>query len=206
MRPDLEPLPENPNGRSNIDPGAVGAFDFSCPKDAPVRTFDVVAVNALTALQNSTLIYNSRYDGGYDPLSDPTALIDKVSELALAPGSAIDRVVLVLGAREVGELTAACHVGANLVPVQADEPPPAVPHTPASEPHLGAPHPSPSLDVALLQLCQQVGLGLDQPRPKGPVGVVHGSSLTLARPHDVISLTAQSPALRKPGELVSRGP
>lgn len=37
----------------------------------------------------------------------PTALIDKVAELALAPGSTIDRVALVLGAREVDELTGA---------------------------------------------------------------------------------------------------
>ncbi|HYN23065.1 MAG TPA: copper oxidase, partial [Thermoanaerobaculia bacterium] len=40
-RPDLRALPENPNGKSGLDPGAVGAFDFSCPKNAPVRTFDV---------------------------------------------------------------------------------------------------------------------------------------------------------------------
>ena len=45
-------------------------------------------------------------------------------------------------------------------------------------------------------------LSFDQPRPNGP----NGSSLTLASPHDVISFTAQSPALRKPGELVTRGP
>ena len=38
LRPDLEPLPDNPNGRSDIEPGAVGAFDFSCPKNAPVRS------------------------------------------------------------------------------------------------------------------------------------------------------------------------
>ena len=44
-------------------------------------------------------------------------------------------------------------------------------------------------------------LSFDQPRPNGK-----GSSFTLARPHDVISLTAHSPALRKPGELVRRGP
>ena len=44
-------------------------------------------------------------------------------------------------------------------------------------------------------------LSLDQPRPNG-----NGSSFTLLRPQDVISLTAQSPALRNPGEFVSRGP
>ena len=40
---DLVTLPENPNGRSALDPAAVGAWDFSCPRDAPVRTFDVNA-------------------------------------------------------------------------------------------------------------------------------------------------------------------
>lgn len=44
-------------------------------------------------------------------------------------------------------------------------------------------------------------LSFDQPRPNEK-----GSSFTLASPHDVISLTAQSPALRKPGEFVRRGP
>ena len=44
-------------------------------------------------------------------------------------------------------------------------------------------------------------LSFDQPRPNG-----NGSSVTLVRPHDVISLTAHSPAFRNPGELVRRGP
>ena len=52
LRNDLEPLPDNPNGRSNIDPGAVGAYDFSCPKNAPVSLFDVSAVTASAALPN----------------------------------------------------------------------------------------------------------------------------------------------------------
>ena len=74
-RNDLMELPENPNGRSNIDPGAVGAFNFSCPKDAPVHTFDVSAVSAATALPNGRLVYNNRADGSYGPLFDPTAIM-----------------------------------------------------------------------------------------------------------------------------------
>jgi hypothetical protein len=75
LRPDLEPLPDNPNGRSNIDPGAVGAYDFSCPKSAPVRTFDVSAISAANALPNGRLVYNSRTDGSFGPLWDPTSIL-----------------------------------------------------------------------------------------------------------------------------------
>jgi hypothetical protein len=75
LRPDLEPLPENPNGRSNIDPSAVGAFDFSCPKNAPVRTFEVMAVSAGRALPGGRLVYNSRTDGSFGALFDPTAIL-----------------------------------------------------------------------------------------------------------------------------------
>jgi UPF0042 nucleotide-binding protein len=49
----------------------------------------------------------------------PAALIDKVADLARAPGTNIDRVALVLGAREVGELTdALAHVRAGPDPVR----------------------------------------------------------------------------------------
>ena len=74
-RNDLMELPENPNGRSNIDPGAVGAFNFSCPKDAPVRTFDVAAVSAAAAIPGGRLVYNNRADGSYGPLFDPTSIL-----------------------------------------------------------------------------------------------------------------------------------
>ena len=77
-RQDLVALRENPNGRSGIDPGAVGAFDFSCPKGAPVRTFDVTAVNARYALAHISggrLYYNQRGDGSFGPLFDPAALL-----------------------------------------------------------------------------------------------------------------------------------
>ena len=77
-RADLRALRENPNGRSALDPGAVGAFDFSCPKGAPIRTFDVTAVNARYALalrSGGRLYYNERADGKFGPLFDPTALL-----------------------------------------------------------------------------------------------------------------------------------
>ena len=75
LRPDLVALPNNPNGRSAIDPGAVGAFDFSCPKNAPVRTLDVTAVAAQQALPGGKLFYNTRTDGPFGPLFDPTAIL-----------------------------------------------------------------------------------------------------------------------------------
>jgi UPF0042 nucleotide-binding protein len=49
----------------------------------------------------------------------PAELIDKVADLARAPGTPIDRVALVLGARAVGELTEAlAHVRAGPDPVR----------------------------------------------------------------------------------------
>ncbi|MFL6193810.1 MAG: copper oxidase [Thermoanaerobaculia bacterium] len=74
-RNDIMELPENPNGRSNIDPGAVGAYTFSCPKDAEVRTFDVSAVLASQYLPAGRLVYNSRVDGSFGALFDPTAIL-----------------------------------------------------------------------------------------------------------------------------------
>jgi hypothetical protein len=73
-RNDLMSLPDNPRGPSPIDPGTLGAYDFSCPKNAPVRTFDVTAV-AATALMNNRLTYNSRIDGSFGSLWDPTAIL-----------------------------------------------------------------------------------------------------------------------------------
>ncbi|HEX6901528.1 MAG TPA: copper oxidase [Thermoanaerobaculia bacterium] len=123
LRPDLEPLPENPNGRSNIEPGAVGAFDFSCPTNAPVRTFDVVAVNALTTLPGNQLTYNSRVDGSYDVLGDPTALlyfrlsdtyIDSGGTRRVNPGAPIEPLVLRARAGECIHLTLHNSIPGNL--------------------------------------------------------------------------------------------
>ncbi len=74
-RQGLIALRENPNGRAYLEPATVGAFDFSCPKNAPVRTFDVTAVTAKKALPEGRLYYNRRTDGGFGPLFDPTAIL-----------------------------------------------------------------------------------------------------------------------------------
>jgi hypothetical protein len=69
-------LPDNPPGnRSPLDPGTNGAYDFSCPKNAPVRTFDVTAVTAAAALPTGKLIYNNRTDGSFGPLWDATSIL-----------------------------------------------------------------------------------------------------------------------------------
>ncbi|HVR96278.1 MAG TPA: hypothetical protein VMW27_06675 [Thermoanaerobaculia bacterium] len=85
-RQGLVALPNNPNGRSGIEPGAVGAFNFSCPKDAPVRVFEVAAVNA-TALPNNRLTYNTGAGHPFGELFDPTAILYfRTSDLTLTGG------------------------------------------------------------------------------------------------------------------------
>jgi hypothetical protein len=77
-RPDLAALPENPNGRSDIDPAAVGNFDFSCPTGAARRTYSVSAITAGSLANHgygSKLVYNERTDGVFGALSDPTAIL-----------------------------------------------------------------------------------------------------------------------------------
>jgi hypothetical protein len=72
----LMELPENPPGnRTPVDPGTGGAYDFSCPKNAPVRTFDVTAVTAASALPNGRLYYNNRTDGAFGALWDSTSIL-----------------------------------------------------------------------------------------------------------------------------------
>jgi manganese oxidase len=74
-RQDLVALPSNPNGRSGIDPGTLGAWDFSCPKNAPVRALDVTAVYGNKALRGPYLAYNARTDGAFGPLYDPYSIL-----------------------------------------------------------------------------------------------------------------------------------
>jgi hypothetical protein len=74
-RNDLHPLPDNADGKGPIDPSVAGAWDFSCPKTAPVRTFDVTAVTAAAALPGGRLVYNNRTDGSFGPLWDSTSLL-----------------------------------------------------------------------------------------------------------------------------------
>jgi manganese oxidase len=112
-RQDLVALPSNPNGRSGIQPGAVGAWNFSCPKDAPVRTLDVTAIDGSSALPAPYgVIYNGRTDGiyGYGPLFDPGALVyvrtsDLSSTGTLKPRVPIEPLVLRARAGECIQLT-----------------------------------------------------------------------------------------------------
>ncbi|MEA2602502.1 MAG: manganese oxidase [Acidobacteriota bacterium] len=110
-RPDLQPLASNPNGSSGLDPGVVGAYDFSCPKTAVVRLFDVTAVTAQQALPGGRLIYNSRADGTFGPLFDPTAILYvRTSDLnattgQLNPGVPVEPLVLRARAGECIKLT-----------------------------------------------------------------------------------------------------
>jgi hypothetical protein len=75
LRPDLMSLPDHPVGNADLDPAVLGTYSFSCPNSAPVRNFDVSAVTAANALPNGRLVYNSRTDGGFGPLFDPTSIL-----------------------------------------------------------------------------------------------------------------------------------
>ncbi len=105
LRPDLQALPDNPNGRSGIDSSVVGAWDHSCPKNTTVRTFDVTAVTAAAALPNGRLVYNARTDGAFGPLWDSTSILYvRTSDLdavtgKLKPGPASRPEPLILRAR-----------------------------------------------------------------------------------------------------------
>ncbi|MFQ5399507.1 MAG: copper oxidase [Anaerolineae bacterium] len=80
LRNDLQPLPNNPIQAKGITVDNEGDFRNNiCPKDAPVREFDITAVAARDVLPNGTLVYNSRTDSG-GPLHDPTALMYVLSK------------------------------------------------------------------------------------------------------------------------------
>jgi len=109
-RQDLQALASNPNGGSGIDPGAVGAFTFSCPKDVPDRLFDITAVTAQQALPGGRLVYNSRTDGSIGPLFDPTAILyvrssDLNASNQLKAGIPVEPLVLRARAGECIKLT-----------------------------------------------------------------------------------------------------
>jgi len=75
-RLDLLNLPNNPNGGNDLAPGQRGLFNGVCPKNAPVRYFDVVAATAQQLLPGGTLVYNERVGpNGWGPLHDPTAIL-----------------------------------------------------------------------------------------------------------------------------------
>jgi manganese oxidase len=74
-RTDLMAVPENSAGSFPVDPNVAGTFDFSCPKNTPVRAFSVTAVTAQQVLPGGQLVYNGRTDGIFGPLFDPTAIL-----------------------------------------------------------------------------------------------------------------------------------
>jgi len=86
-RPDLKTLSTNPEGTAQVDSTAPTAFNASCPRTAPVRPWDVTAVAAETALGTGSIVYNSRDDGAFGKLSDPTGILYvRTSDLTTAGG------------------------------------------------------------------------------------------------------------------------
>lgn len=71
--PDLKPLPSNPEGKA---PPNQNPQDFQgvCPREAPRKTFSVVATTAAQALPGGRLVYNNRNVNG-GPLYDPAAIL-----------------------------------------------------------------------------------------------------------------------------------
>ena len=113
-RQDLTALPDNPNGRSNLDAGAVGAWDFSCPKNAPVRALDVTAIQARKSLTPAfRLNYNTRVDGLFGALYDTRGILyvrtsdldTTVSPPLIKAGVPIEPLVLRARAGECVQLT-----------------------------------------------------------------------------------------------------
>jgi hypothetical protein len=72
----LQKLPDKPTTAApGLTPSILSALTFSCPEDAPVRNFDVTAVTAQNALGSQGILYNTRTDGSFGPLFDPTGLM-----------------------------------------------------------------------------------------------------------------------------------
>lgn len=94
-REDLLTLPSNPDGKTAIsDVKSFLTPGKGCPKDAPVREYDVAAVAAQTALTEGAVVYN-RGAG----LHDPTALLyvfadDLTAGGQLKPGRPIEPLIL----------------------------------------------------------------------------------------------------------------
>jgi hypothetical protein len=106
---DLPTLSRNPNGRAALEPGQLGAWNFSCPKTAPVRSFGVSAVTAAQALPGGRITYLSRSDGDFGPLHDPNAILFvRTSDLdfsgRLLPGVPVEPLALRAKAGECVEV------------------------------------------------------------------------------------------------------
>ena len=69
-------LPDNPNGRRPISTRRGRRLRLLLPpKSARSRALDVTAVTAASALPAGRLVYNSRTDGPFGALSDPTSIL-----------------------------------------------------------------------------------------------------------------------------------
>lgn len=97
IRPDLLPLPSNPDGGPKPFRNSRQWF-AGCPRAAPDRAFDISVVAAADALPGGTLVYNPRTAMG-GPLHDPTALLyvrtdDLDAQGRLKPGVPVEPLIL----------------------------------------------------------------------------------------------------------------
>lgn len=104
LRDDLEPLPNNADGRLP-DLGIGGLVEAIGPSTAPVRTFDITAVRAADALPGGAVVYNQGHR-----LHDPTALLyvhtsDLDANGQLRAGVPIEPLTLRANAGDVIKLT-----------------------------------------------------------------------------------------------------
>ncbi|RMD68163.1 MAG: copper oxidase, partial [Gammaproteobacteria bacterium] len=110
---DLLELPNNRASRRQINDFVLGEFKGVCPRNAPLRQYDVTAVLAASALPEGTLIYNPRggaFFGHPGPLHDPTAILyvhtaDLNPDGTLKAGVPIEPLVLRARAGECIEVT-----------------------------------------------------------------------------------------------------
>ena len=104
LLPDLQPLPNNPHGRT---PSQVQG---GCPPGVPVQPrYTVVATTAAQALPGGQLVYNSRSEGS-GPFVDPLALIyvradDLDANGKLKPSVPIEPLILRAAAGDCLEIT-----------------------------------------------------------------------------------------------------
>lgn len=122
VRSDLKALPGNDAGEGGLPgEGIANAGDFNdvCPKDAPVRRFNVTAVSAARVLPGGALVYNENRGADASvpgPLRDPSALllfntrdlvVDPVSKepVSVKPGVPVEPLVLRARAGECVEVS-----------------------------------------------------------------------------------------------------
>ncbi|BBA69776.1 copper oxidase [Geobacter sulfurreducens] len=110
-QPNLLPLPNNPIGTVPFTAANDALFSGPCPTSAPVRSYDVTAVAARTALPGGSLVYNSRIGPqGIGPLQDPDAVLyvrtgDLNPDGTLKAGVPVEPLVLRAAAGECIDVT-----------------------------------------------------------------------------------------------------